>query len=78
MIDNFEICDFFERVNGGEGRKVGEHSAVVIFELEAYPEPKALSCDDLKTLIKRFKTTVAVAKYIGASQSFVSFKLIRS
>jgi hypothetical protein len=51
---------------------------VVVFEFEAYPEPKALSRSDLKVLMKRFKTTVAVAKYIGVSQSFVSFKLIRS
>lgn len=67
----------YEIRNGGEGRKVDELSAVVIFDLEAYPEPKSLRHEDLKELMTRFKTTVAVAKYIGASQSFVSFKLIR-
>ncbi|MGE0764592.1 MAG: hypothetical protein AB7N80_15055 [Bdellovibrionales bacterium] len=57
--------------------KVDELRGVVCFELEAYPEPKALSGENLKALSKRFRTTVAVAEHIGASQSFVSFKLIR-
>lgn len=58
-------------MNGGEGLKVGEHRAVVVFELEAFPEPRALSRDDLRKLMIPLKTTVAVADYIGASQAFV-------
>lgn len=56
---------------GGESRKVDEHCAVVIFELEAYPEPKVLSVRDLEGLMRVFGSTVKVAKYIGASQAFV-------
>jgi hypothetical protein len=58
--------------NGGEGFKVGELSAAVIFELEAYPEPKILSTTELRQLLKTHKTAVAVAKLLGCSQVFVS------
>ena len=60
---------------GGESRKVGEHRPVVVFELEAFSEPKSLSRHELQVLMIRFETTVAVARVIGASQSFVSFRL---
>ncbi|MDG0817195.1 hypothetical protein [Bdellovibrio svalbardensis] len=56
---------------GGESRKVDEHCAVVIFELEAYPEPKAASAVDLEALMRVFGSTVKVAKHIGASQAHV-------
>jgi hypothetical protein len=68
---NFEICVFFERINGGEGRKVSELRPVIVFELEAYPEPKALSRIELLALIKIFSSTVKVARHIGSSQAFV-------
>lgn len=51
--------------------KVGELRGVVCFELEVYPEPKALTTGDLKALMKEFRSTVKVAKHIGASQAFV-------
>jgi hypothetical protein len=51
--------------------KVGELSPVFFFELEAYPEPKALTKAELKTLMRTFRSTVKVTKYIGASQAFV-------
>ena len=57
--------------NGGERHKVGEHPAVVFFELEAYPEPKALSASDLEKVMRVFGSTVKVAKHIGASQAYV-------
>jgi hypothetical protein len=60
---------------GGEGHKVGELSAVVIFDLEAYPEPKILSRAELKHLMRSYGTTVAVAKFVGCSQSHVSERL---
>jgi hypothetical protein len=61
-------------INGGESDKVGEHLSSVLFELEAYPEPKVLSSQELKRLITIFGTTVAVAKFIGCSQSHISEK----
>jgi len=56
---------------GGGSRKVGELRGVVCFELEAYPEPKVLAKTDLQTLMRDFRSTVKVAKHIGASQAFV-------
>ncbi len=61
---------FFERVNGGDGCKVGEHQAVVAFELEAWPEPKAL-----QGLMKQFRSTIKAAKHIGVSQAIAWDKL---
>ena len=55
-------------LNGGEIHKVGELSSAVIFEFEAYPEPKILSAADLKPLMRLLGTTVAVAEYVGSSQ----------
>jgi len=60
---------------GGKGSRVDEHSAVVIFELEAYPEPKSLPIGVLEQLMAVLGSTVKVAKYIGASQAFVWEKL---
>ncbi len=54
---------------------MGEHRAVVVFEFEAFPEPRALSRYDLQKLMTQLKTTVAVAKYVGASPVFVWEKL---
>jgi hypothetical protein len=60
---------------GREGGIVVEPSSVIVFELEAYPEPKVLVNGELTTLLQRFTTTVAVAKFVGASQAFVWEKL---
>lgn len=60
---------------GGEGRKVGELSAVVIFEFEVYPEPKILTKAELTHLMRLHGTTVAVAKFLGCSQPHVSERL---
>jgi hypothetical protein len=62
---------FYFQENGGEGLKVGELSPEVCFELEAYLEPKVLTKTDLKALMGRFRSTVKVAKHVGASQAFV-------
>ncbi len=58
--------------NGGENAKVGEHSAVVIFELEAYPEPKILSSEDLKDLLKRYGSLRTLAEVLRCSIGFIS------
>jgi len=57
---------------GGESHKVGELSSVVIFEFEAYPEPKILTKIELRRLMRLHGTTVAVGRHVGASQQFVS------
>ena len=62
---------------GGEGDKVGELSSVVTFDLEAYPEPKILTQDELRRLMRVFGTTIAVARHTGASQQFVSKHLTK-
>jgi len=61
--------------HGGEGLIVGKLQGVVCFKLEAYSEPKALSKADLRNLMRDFRSTVKVAKHIGASQAFVCFQL---
>ena len=48
---------------------------MVVFELEVYPEPKALSYKEVIALWNRFKSTIKVAEYIGASQAFVWAKI---
>jgi hypothetical protein len=58
--------------NGGENAKVGEHSAVVIFELEAYPEPKILSSQELKYLLKLYDSVRSLAERLGCSIGFIS------
>ncbi len=57
--------------NGGEGHKVGELSSAVIFDLTAYPEPKTLTREELKQLVKSYRSTVALAHFLGCSQAFV-------
>ena len=46
-----------------------ELSSVIIFEIEAYPEPKILMRKELLALMTLYKTTVAVAKFLGCSQA---------
>ena len=41
---------------------------MVIFEFEAYPEPKSLTAVELQALCARYKTFVAVGKVIGVSE----------
>lgn len=60
---------------GGKSHKVGELSAVAIFDLTAYPEPKILSKVELTHLMRFHGTTEAVAKFLGCSQSHVSERL---
>lgn len=61
--------------DGGENPKVGEHRGVVVFELEAYPEPKVLSQMDLQRLFAESGTIEAVARRTGISWSTVQAKL---
>jgi DNA invertase Pin-like site-specific DNA recombinase len=46
-------------------------------EIEAYPEPKILSRAEKKKLLAYYGSTVAVARFLGCSQSFVSERLNR-
>ena len=62
-------------LNGGESRIVGELSSVVIFDLEAYLEPKILTRAELLHLKRIYRTTMAIAKFLGCSQVFVSERL---
>jgi hypothetical protein len=65
---------------GGRERKVGEllgnvNEAVVVVEVEAYPEPKALLPDELAGLKRRLGTDRKVAEHIGGSRAFVTENL---
>ncbi len=56
---------------GGENPKVREHRGVVVFELETYAEPKALSKSDLQQISLRFSSIGKVARATGLSWSAV-------
>ena len=59
--------------NGARVEQVDEHrfeEAVVIFEFEAYPEPKVLSPFELQALYDRYKSFYRVGDVIGASEGF--------
>ncbi len=60
---------------GGESHKVYELSPSVVFEIEAFPEPKCLSGADLAALYEKFRSTIKLADHVGASQSFVAERL---
>jgi hypothetical protein len=55
--------------------KVGELSPVVCFELEAYPEPKALTATFLKELQKKVSSIQEVADKTDLSWSAVQERL---
>ena len=57
---------------GGESHNVGELFSVVVFELEAYPEPKCLVKNDLSRLIKIFGSAAAVARHLDRSPAYGS------
>jgi hypothetical protein len=61
--------------NGGVNPKVGEHHGVIVFELEAYPEPKVLARSDLRRLFAESGTIEAVARRTGLGWSTVQEKL---
>jgi hypothetical protein len=68
---NRELLKF---LNGAEVEQVDEPlwepSALVVFELEAYPEPKSLDQADLCALYGRYGSFHRVAKHIGTSEAF--------
>ena len=61
-------------LNGAEVEQVDEPlwepSALVVFELEAYPEPRSPSPEELRALYRRYKSFYRVAEVIGASEAF--------
>lgn len=61
--------------NGGEGLIVHEHPTAVVFELDAFPEPKALRKIDLKPLLSRLGTISAVARSTGLGWSAIYERL---
>lgn len=61
--------------NGGEKPTVDEHQGVVVFELEAYPEPKVLSATDLREISKHDTTIQMLAERTGLSWSAVQERL---
>jgi hypothetical protein len=46
-------------------------STIIVFEFEAYPEPKALSPVELMNLYVQHKNYRLIARIIGASEAFV-------
>ena len=74
-MKNPDETKFFKLKNGARVEQVDEHPdhtcALFIFELEEYPEPKALSRDDFNALYSTLKSYRAVAQHIGASEAFV-------
>lgn len=59
---------------GAQVEQVDEPPITFVFELEAFPEPKALSSTDLKELYEVHKSYQKVAGHIGASEAFVRQK----
>ncbi len=43
---------------------------VLYSEFEAYPEAKLLSASNLKYLVKKYSSYIAIAKLIGVSEAF--------
>jgi hypothetical protein len=78
---DFELLVFSKTVleklgiNGGENPKVGEHCGVVVFELDAYSEPKMLAQADLQRLFDEAGTIEAVARRTGLGWSTIQEKL---
>ena len=64
-----------ENESGGEKPKVDEHRSAVVFEVEAYPEPKVLVQADLQRLFGEGGTIEAVSRRTGLSWSSVQAKL---
>jgi hypothetical protein len=56
---------------GAQVDQVDEPHTTFIFALEAYPEPKCLSSDDLNALYNKLKSYSEVGRLIGASEDFV-------
>ena len=57
-------------LNGARVEQVDEPLTTFVFELEAYPEAKALSTQELRTLYHKLGSFYAVADLIGASEAF--------
>jgi hypothetical protein len=55
---------------GAQVAQVDEPLTTFIFELEAYPEAKALKSKELRALYARLKSFYKVADLIGSSEGF--------
>ena len=58
-------------ISGARVDKVDEPLTTFVFELEAYPEPKILSSNELKALYGDLRSYKRVAALVGASEAFV-------
>jgi len=58
--------------NGRENAKVGEHPAVIVFELEAYPEPKILSSKEIQEFLKTIRIEIWPKPWGVALVSYVT------
>jgi hypothetical protein len=65
-------CFFYD---GGESLIVGELRGVVCFELEAFPEPKALRKEDLEALLPNHGSISVLARYLRTGCSSVQERL---
>ena len=74
LAKSISLCHLVTKI-GGESPKVGEHFGVVVFELDAYPEPKVLARSDLRRLFAESGTIEAVARRTGLGWSTVQEKL---
>lgn len=65
--------------NGGQEREVGERvfgpTVTLAFDVEAYPDPKALMPAELERLKTSLKTNRRVADYLGVSKGMVRDRL---
>jgi len=65
------VClNHFEKRSGAQVEQVDEPLATFIFEMEAYPEAKSLSPQELSDLYLRLKNFYTVADLIGSSEVF--------
>jgi hypothetical protein len=70
------------KVNGAQADEVDEliskaANTVIIFEFEAYPEPKILTPIELQALYAQYKNYRALGRLIGASEGFVRQNLYK-
>ncbi len=58
-------------LNGAQAEQVGEHPTAFIYEVEDYPEAKALTLPELRHLRDDGLSYQAIADHIGASEAYV-------
>jgi hypothetical protein len=68
-----KLC--WRKIFGAQVEQVGEHHSFAcspfIFEMEEFPESRALSRPELDALYRRLSNFYEVAELVGASEAFV-------